>query len=273
MKRTDPKEMSPLIERHEMKFLISRDLVEPISEFVSIYCRLDQHSWTSDDYFYVINSLYFDTPSFLFLRRKLENVPNRFNMRVRSYGTVPRPPYFLEIKQRPGNNTINRKFRAPIHEEDWHKAFTTAGHPIVDETDMSIGAQNRRMFFRLCETYDAAPKILIQYRRKAYFSDVDDYARVTFDMGLRYQMEETYNIRPDEDRMVPYDHSACLESDESVILELKCYTFHVPFWILDLIRCFNLSVTSFSKYATGMRELFTMYRPANMDRIPVISLS
>ena len=43
----------------------------------------------------------------------------------------------------------------------------------------------------------------------------------------------------------------------SVILELKCYATQVPLWMLDMIRCFNLTRRSFSKYTNATMKLLT----------------
>ena len=69
--------------------------------------------------------------------------------------------------------------------------------------------------------YDAAPKVLTQYLRKAYVSDIDEYGRVTFDTDLRYQPEEEHNMVPHEDKMVPLDNETLFDPGSNVILELK----------------------------------------------------
>jgi hypothetical protein len=108
-------------------------------------------------------------------------------------------------------------------------------------------------------SYNATPKVLTQYMRKAYVSDIDEYVRVTFDIDLRYQAEEEYNMIPHEDKMVPLDNEALFDPGSNVILELKCYTTRVPLWMVDLIRYFNLSRRSFSKYVTGVSEVLNLF--------------
>ena len=60
-----------LIERYESKFTIPEYLVEPISEFVSIYCLLDEYSEQAENGFYRVNNLYFDSPNYLFLKNSV----------------------------------------------------------------------------------------------------------------------------------------------------------------------------------------------------------
>ncbi|SLM31697.1 conserved hypothetical protein [Desulfamplus magnetovallimortis] len=132
-------------------------------------------------------------------------------------------------------------------------------------------ALNADLFIRLVCSYQAAPRILTHYRRKAFISDVDDYARVTFDMNLSSQPEERFNLIPDEKEMSGYDNETVFDPDCSVILELKCYSTQVPLWMLDLIRCFDLKQGSFSKYATSITQVFGSFQYNTGDRVAVCS--
>ncbi|MDY6973599.1 MAG: polyphosphate polymerase domain-containing protein [Thermodesulfobacteriota bacterium] len=269
MRSRPQKTMSSLVERYESKFTIPEYLIEPISHFVSVYCLLDQYSKQSKDGFYRVNNLYFDSPNYLLLRKRLDRSENRFNLRVRSYGDNPELPCFFEVKQRKSN--IVRKYRAPIYDEDWGKLFECPGYePVQDENDKM--ASNKILFLKMAYSYNATPKVLTQYKRKAYVSDVDDYARVTFDTELRYQPEQEYTIVPDEDRMVPLDNSTLFDQECGAILELKCYATRVPLWMIDLIRYFRLRRRSFSKYLTGVSEVPGLYAaPGLVGRVPLYS--
>jgi len=262
--RTIPqKRISYLVERYESKFTIPEYLIEPISDFVSVYCLLDKYSKQSDDGFYRVNNLYFDSPNYLFLKKRLDRSENRFNLRVRSYGDNPELPCFFEVKQRKVN--IVRKYRAAIYDEDWDKLFETPGYELEQDENGKL-ASNKILFLKLAYSYNATPKVLTQYKRKAYVSDVDNYARVTFDTELRYQPEQGYTIIPDEDKMVPLDNSTLFDPGCSVILELKCYSTQVPLWMIDLIRYFKLRRRSFSKYLTGVSEVLGLYLSPKLIR-------
>ncbi len=255
--KVDKQEGYSLLERYELKFTIPLEMVEPISEFVSIYCSPDKYSLQTEKGFYRVNNIYLDSPQYLFLRMRNEGVANRFNMRVRSYGNHPEVPYFLEIKQRLGS--VVRKHRARVINKDWYKAYTEPGFISSEKDQNAIEARNRALFERIIYSYDVSPKVMTQYVRNAWISDVDDYARVTFDKDLRFMPETTYNLVPREEEMVSCDPETVYDPDCSVILELKCYTLQVPLWMIDLIKYFDLKRRSFSKYLTGVRELFGMY--------------
>lgn len=257
MRAVPYKGVSYLVERYESKFTIPTALVEPIADFVSVYCLLDAYSEQAEDGFYRVNNLYFDSPNYLFLKKRLDRSDSRFNLRIRSYGDKPTTPCFFEIKQKKAN--IVRKYRAAIHDKSWSELFEAPGY-VLPQKENSTDVSNMALFLRMVAAYNATPKVLTQYKRKAYVSDVDDYARVTFDLDLRYQPEESYTIVPDEDRMVPLDNATLFDPDCSVILELKCYSTEVPLWMIDLIRHFDLRRRSFSKYASGVCEVLNLFR-------------
>ncbi|MBT3233863.1 MAG: polyphosphate polymerase domain-containing protein [Calditrichaeota bacterium] len=253
MKGESQKGLPPLIERFEMKFTIPFSMIKPISEFASVYCSLDKYSQRSENTYYKVNNLYFDTPEYLLLRMRMMGVQNRFNLRVRSYGDDVGMPYFLEIKQKTGQ--IVRKYRAKVIDPNWFNVYTEPGFESTGESEDPLEVRNRTLFERLVYSYNASPKVLTQYIRKAWVSDVDDYGRVTFDRELMYKPEREYNLVPDDDLMLACDPETVFDPDCSVVLELKCYSAFVPLWMIDLIRYFDLQRRSFSKYMTGVREV------------------
>ena len=266
MKGEAQKTIPPLIERIEMKFTIPFSLVEPISEFASIYCSPDKYSVKSNDGYYMVNSLYFDSPEFLFVRMRMARAENRFNIRVRSYGNLPSMPYYLELKQKKGH--IIRKYRAKITDPEWYKVLTLPGHDSILESDNPVEIRNSKLIERLIHSYDASPKVLTQYKRKAWVSDVDDYGRVTFDMELKYAPETEYNVAPIEYAMVSCDPEIVFDPGCSVVLELKCYAAFVPLWMIDLIKYFDLHRRGFSKYLNGVREVLGLNVYSSASVVP-----
>ncbi|MFW5785158.1 MAG: VTC domain-containing protein [Chitinispirillaceae bacterium] len=247
------KSIGPLLQRYELKYLIHRSMVEPISQFASIYCSLDKYSQISADNTYIVNSLYFDSPGYLFLKKRLEGEDNRFNMRVRTYGYDKNQPVFLEIKYKSGS--ILCKYRAKVNSSDY-PSIITDGCFLPQEEDSSKENKNINLFMKLAHTYIAEPKVLIQYKRKAFVSRYDQYARITFDKNLCYKRQGGYSCVPEPEELLHCSDEFTFPSDEDVVLELKCYTSQVPLWMLDLIRTFDLHRSSFSKYLAGMREVY-----------------
>lgn len=246
--------VSPLVlERYELKYLISPEMVGPISRFVETYCDMDYYSEISPDQFYTINSLYLDTPNlYLWRFKEMANAFN-FNMRIRSYGAEPKPPYFFEIKYK--IREFVRKKRAKVLTENWADILTEGMMP--DQSD-GVSDENLQDFLRMKMTYNVEPVILTQYRRKAYISHTDDYARVTFDRSLRYQEMPNWQLKPHEEMLCHYDHPDSFEEPgRNIILELKCEK-KIPLWFIDLIQRFELVGGSFSKFGNSLETHLTV---------------
>jgi len=110
----------------------------------------------------------------------------------------------------------------------------------------------------LLQSYNTSPKVFTQYRRKAYVSDIDDYARATFDIDLKSCPQTEFKLSPGANRMTNYDHELAFPPCTNVILELKCYTTHVPLWMINLITKFNLDRQRFSKYVSSLAEAYSL---------------
>lgn len=244
---------APMLERYELKYTIPADQVEEIADFAKAYCHSDRYSAASPDGYYQVNSLYLDSPDFFFLRQRLDGSENRFNMRVRSYGQRPQLPYFLEVKQKRGD--IVRKYRARILEGDLEHALD----PGADLAGMLADpreAASAALFRRLAHAYNAAPVAMTSYRRKAYFSHCDEYARVTFDAALRFMPQREYRPLEVSELLAPSDQETWFDEGTSVILELKCHSRQVPLWMVDMIRRFQLRRRGFSKYSAALAQVF-----------------
>jgi SPX domain protein involved in polyphosphate accumulation len=244
--------LPPVLERYELKYMIPWDYVEPITDFISGYCVLDKHSAKAEanNYFYKVNSLYFDSPGYEFLKQRMAGKANRFNMRARAYGDGNEGPYFLEIKHRTGIAGVIKKYRATAQEHEWPRILTDPGYRVPD-TDSQKEKANKELFLRLAISYAIEPKILTKYQRRAFFSTVDEYARITLDANMQYRFQAEYDTLSRYD-MTHYDnetiYAANTHSEAGVVLELKCPVTEVPYWMLDLIKRFELKQQGFSKY-------------------------
>ncbi len=242
--------VSPLLlQRYELKYHITREMMDAICRHIEGFCVMDYYSQVSPQNSYMINSLYFDSPNFEFLRRKEAGIEPSCSMRVRSYGEKPKAPYFTEIKIK--KNDFSNKLRAKIQSENWAEYIQTGETPPGLDP---VSASYYQRFISLLMTYSLEPKVLTQYRRKAYLSEIDDYARITFDHSLRYQWEDGWNVIPNESMMCNYDHEEIFDHPQDcVILELKAEK-RIPIWMVELIKKFELTRSGFSKFGSVIRE-------------------
>ncbi len=244
--------ISPLnLQRYEFKYRVPLALVDRISDYVASYCEMDYYSKISKDGFYLINSLYMDSPSFHIFQRQESLEFDYSCFRIRAYGADPKPPYYFESKQKIGDFCKKRRAKVPIEnfgdliEAPWK---VQGFDPYRD--------RNLVDFLEKVQTFNLEPRVLTQYRRRAFLSTTDDYARVTFDRDLRLQDEHLYNIHPNEELMRHYDHQDTFmdpHSGRNVILELKCER-KIPVWMISMVRTFQLTHYRFSKFYSAMME-------------------
>ena len=237
-------------ERHELKYLLPLSLQGELEAFLAPYCVPDEHSTASPDGAYLITSLYLDTPLFRLLHLRLNNAPDRFNARVRVYGSTYRPPFFLEVKRKVSN--VMYKSRQCVEVEDWLPWLVGTERQELEQKNGPVST-----FETLFHTFALEPKVLVQYSRKAYVSTVDDYARVTFDQGLRYRRCEESDFSTRLEELASYDPVVNRDPSAGLILELKCYSSRVPAWMVDLITTFDLHRSSISKYASAALEAYS----------------
>jgi hypothetical protein len=247
--------LPPVLERYELKYLVPMAHVEPISEFISLYCALDAHSAAAHNngHFYDVNSLYFDTPQHQFYKQRVEGQARRVSMRVRNYGDGSQAPYFLEIKQRVGIPGVVRKYRATVGDDEWPHLLADPCFRI-NEAGPAKNRLNKELFLRLAWSHAIEPKMLTTYQRRAFFSTVDDYVRVTMDTQMQYRQQDHYSLLTGSG-MTRYDNETIYatntHSDANVVLEIKCNVGEVPHWVLSLVQRFELKQQAFSKYASS----------------------
>ena len=235
-------------ERLELKYLIDEVVADRIRRQISGVCTADRHSTPgrrvgSNDY--VINSLYLDSPGLAFHEAKERGDPERVKLRVRTYSADSIAT--LEIKRRRSN--VIEKRRTVVDQKDIREAVqgiaplslvTGEGRAALDEFAM-IAARSGAM-----------PKLSVRYEREAYESQIDAYARVTFDRNIRVRPTFDWDLFPDARGWCRFDDHWRLDLPTApVVLELKCETAAIPEWLTDVIHRNQLQQTSFSKYSIG----------------------
>lgn len=240
------------LERYELKFHFPTEEVDRLVEFLKPWCEMDAYSAKSPDYNYWVTSLYLDSPQRTFYRWKQEQMPVRFNMRIRTYGENPADagPRFFEIKHK--REDVVMKTRATL--PHGNAGLLWQNPSMILESLGDKDRRNMESFYRLSTTYNASPVLMTQYRRIAWFGIHEDYARVTLDRGMRWREERGYNYHIDPTQMRPSDLPEYFEPGRNAVLEFKCPKSQVPWWMLDLIREFNLNRRSFSKFGAATHE-------------------
>ena len=244
------------LERYELKYHVPMRLLPELEQFLLPWCELDPASEKRKDGFYWLTTLYLDSPRYTFLKWGTHKPEGRFNMRIRSYGEHPEDAdaWHFEFKEKACDQVTKMRgvLRGPDPQALW------------DDPDAVFRAakgedlRNLKRFYLRSMTYNANPFVLTQYRRKAWFGTMEDYARVTLDIGMRWREERGFDFRVDPREMRPSDLPERFDPGCNAVLELKCARPQIPIWMMDLIRRFDLVRSGFSKFESAGRALLLL---------------
>ena len=176
---------------------------------------------------------------------------NRFKLRIRTYGTDGKAPYFVEIKRKLGSVIVkSRSVLKPEHYSPELFLNPRAHVPFSSEKEH----MNYLDFLRLSQEIGAMPVLMIQYERESYMGRLEDYARLTFDTNVCYQMTPSYDFGYVNDRRWHrVDTTTGLRTDYAgFVLEIKS-KMGIPRWMLDFVRAFDLTRVGFCKYSAALR--------------------
>ena len=224
--------------RFEYKYRIVAAQTERIRQVAGVFMTPDVHSI---DGCYWVNSLYFDTASFDDAHETDEGIVLRSKVRLRCYDRAPRPPFFLELKQRFGS-TIT-KSRVDLSHRDARRLL--GGEAPVDAYRTGRSHAGLDKIRQVIDSRDMRPRIWVNYSREAFTSPWADGARVTFDSAVETQaVNPAIPLRPEpEGWTFP-------ELDDRTVLELK-FLGSAPQWMQRLTHELALDRVSVSKYGLG----------------------
>ncbi len=225
--------------RYELKYRISESKAQAIRDYVQHYLSVDKYALMYPDRQYPISSLYLDSPDLCLCRETLTGKSNRFKLRIRTYSDLPKSPLFLEVKRRV--NKVIVKSRARIERSELQAALEGTLE-LHGRSEKDRQALKQFLFYK--QALGAQPVVLVRYMREPFEGEGQNRVRVTFDRQLEFRkpfgMEVTLNGQGWQAIPLPY-----------VVLEIK-FTDHYPAWLEEMIRLFNLNLSSMSKYVSSV---------------------
>ena len=96
------------IERHEAKYIVPHDLLPEIRSYLSAYVTRDKHG-VGPLPKYLVRTIQLDSRSLALHYAKEVEQLNRFKLRIRTYGTDGKAPYFVEIKRKLGGVIVKSR--------------------------------------------------------------------------------------------------------------------------------------------------------------------
>lgn len=238
------------IERHEAKYIVPIALMPELRKYIEPYVIRDKHG-IGELPKYLVRTIQLDSRSLCLHYAKEVEQLNRFKLRIRTYGTDGKAPYFIEIKRKLGSVVVkSRSVLKPDYYSPELFLNPKAYIPFSSEKEH----MNYLDFLRLSQEIGAQPVTMIQYERESYMGHLEDYARVTFDTSVCYQMTPSYDFNyVNGGSWHRIDTLTGLRTDYAgVVMELKS-KMGIPRWMLDFVRAFNLVRVGFCKYSAALR--------------------
>ena len=219
--------------RYELKYLLTMAQKETVLKAMQPYMTLDKYGRTT------IRNLYYDTDSYLLIRRSIEKPAYKEKLRIRSYSRVDGDSTaFVELKKKYKSVVYKRRISLPYAEATaW---LSREKHPakhtqIANEIDYFL------------DYYGSLhPTVFLSYERKAYYCNDGSDFRVTFDDNILCRQEDL--------SLESEVYGTPILPEGKVLMEIKC-SGGIPLWMTQVLSKEKIYKTSFSKYGTAYRTL------------------
>ena len=231
-----------VFKRYELKYLLTSEQKEKVLAAMAPYMKLDKYGRTT------IRNLYYDTDTYLLIRRSIEKPAYKEKLRIRSYRQADKDsPVFVELKKKYKNVVYKRRISLPNREAmAWLSGQTYPGQhtQIANEVDY---------FMELYGTLH--PTVFLSYEREAYYCNDGADFRVTFD--------DTILCRQEDLSLESQVYGTEILPEGMTLMEIKC-SGGIPLWMTQVLSKEKIYKTSFSKYGTAYRTLiFPQTHPMN----------
>ena len=222
-----------VFKRYELKYMLTLTQKEKVLEAIKPYMSLDKYGRTT------IRNIYYDTDTYLLIRRSIEKPTYKEKLRIRSYCKATADSLvFVELKKKHKHIVYKRRMALSNNEAmNWLSGNT---HP-----DKNTQITNEIDYF--IEFYDTLhPAVFLSYEREAYYSTDGSDFRVTFDDNIL--------CRQDDLSLESEVYGVPILPSGQVLMEIKC-SGGIPLWMTEILSKEKIYKTSFSKYGTAYRRL------------------
>ena len=231
-----------VFKRYELKYLLTTEQKEIVLAAMAPYMKLDKYGRTT------IRNLYYDTDSYLLIRRSIEKPAYKEKLRIRSYNRASADSaVFVELKKKYDGVVYKRRLSLPNENAvlwlsgERHCNLHTQ---IADEIDYFMGLYGTLQ-----------PTVFLSYEREAYYCKAGGDFRVTFD--------DTILCRQEDLSLESEIYGTQILSEGMTLMEIKC-SGGIPLWMTEVLSRERIYKTSFSKYGTAYQTLiFPQTHPIN----------
>ena len=222
-----------VFKRYELKYLLTQVQKETVLKAMQPYMKLDKYGRTT------IRNIYYDTDTYLLIRRSIEKPAYKEKLRIRSYSRADRDStVFVELKKK--YKSIVYKRRISLPEEEAMEWISGERHchkhtQIANEIDYFLD------YYKTLH-----PAVFLSYEREAFYaSDGSDF-RVTFDDNILCRQEDL--------SLESEVYGTPILPEGKVLMEIKC-SGGIPLWMTHVLSKEKIYKTSFSKYGTAYGTL------------------
>ena len=222
-----------VFKRYEIKYMITLEQKAKILEAMKPYMKLDKYGRTT------IRNIYYDTDTYLLIRRSIEKPTYKEKLRIRSYGRAePNSTVFVELKKKYKHVVYKRRISLP--ETDAVKWLSREQHchkhtQISEEVDYFLD------YYKTLR-----PTVFLSYEREAFYANDGSDFRVTFD--------DTILCRQDDLSLESEVYGTPILPEGKVLMEIKC-SGGIPIWMTKTLSEEHIYKTSFSKYGTAYQTM------------------
>lgn len=215
--------------RHEYKHIINR------GDFFALRARLraalkkDAHVGRRG--YYLVRSLYFDTPADTALREKIDGVSRREKFRIRFYNG---DPSFIRLEAKRKEGGLCYKQSAPLSEDESRRIIAGDIDWMAAHDEPLLVALYSRM-----RGHCLSPRTIVDYTREPFVFSAGN-VRITLDYDIRTGLRRTDMF----DKALP----TVSVDDGLAVLEVK-YDAFIPQVIVDLVQIGDRRAQAVSKYA------------------------
>lgn len=222
-----------VFKRYELKYMLTLDQKKRVIAAMTPYMKLDKYGRTT------IRNLYFDTDTYLLIRRSIEKPTYKEKLRIRSYSqATPNSMVFVELKKKFKHVVYKRRISLP---NDEAMAWLSG----IRHTDKHTQISNEIDYFM--ELYGTLhPTVFLSYEREAYYSNDGGDFRVTFDDNILCRQEDL-SLQSDA-------YGTPILPEGKVLMEIKC-SGGIPLWMTEVLSKEKIYKTFFSKYGTAYKTL------------------
>lgn len=222
-----------VFKRYELKYLLTQAQKQSLLAGMAPHMEPDRHGKTT------VRNLYYDTDTYLLIRRSIEKPVYKEKLRIRTYHQVqPDDTVFVELKKK--YRSVVYKRRISLSEAD-AAAWLDEGAACPRSTQISREIDYFREFYGALR-----PTVFLSYRREAYVAADGSDFRVTFDDTVLCRREDL-SLRSEV-------YGTALLPEDTVLMEIKC-AGGIPLWMTEMLSRERIYKTSFSKYGTAYQKL------------------